>query len=505
MDSLDSLREIKLKEIEELRTKGYNPYPFRFDKKISNKEIKEKYSHLENGQTVEEDNLSVAGRVVAIRYHGKSSFFVIKDSDDKLQIYINQNGVGKEKYGFFKEYLKIGDFVGVKGFPFKSKTGEVTVFAKDFEILSKAIRTMPEKWHGIKDKEIIYKQRYVDMIANDETIKNFKIRFEMIKTIREFLWQKGFVEVETPVLHHLTGGASARPFVTHLNVYDINMYLRIALELYLKRYIVGGFEKVFEIGKCFRNEGISYKHNPEFTMIEIYQAYADYNDMMDLTEEMISYVVRKVLNREKINYQGVEIDFSRPWKRVKMRDFIAEKLGVDILEDPNERLIEVLKMHDSVPEIKERGHLIEKLWDLVEDEVVQPTFLIDHPVEISPLAKRHREDPRVTERFEPIIFGREIGNAFSELNDPVDQLERFLKQQELRDIGDEEAQMLDLDFVRALEYGMPPTGGLGIGIDRLAMFLTDSSSIRDIIPFPTTKPDEEVIKEYENMLNRTKT
>lgn len=501
---MDNLRKIKLREIEEMKNIGYNPYPFRFDKKNSSREIKQKYSHLESGQTVETDELSVAGRVMAIRYHGKSSFFVIKDFEGKLQIYINQNGVGKEKYEFFKEYLKIGDFVGIKGFPFKSRTGEITVFTKDFEILSKAVRTMPEKWHGIKDKETIYKQRYVDMIANDETIRNFRIRFELIKTIREFLWQKGFIEVETPVLHHLTGGASARPFVTHLNVYDINMYLRIALELYLKRYIVGGFEKIFEIGKCFRNEGISYKHNPEFTMIEIYQAYADYNDMMNLTEEMISYVVKKVLNREKVNYQGVEIDFSRPWKRVKMRDFIAEKLGVDILEDSDKKLIEVLEKHDSVPEIKERGHLIEKLWDLVEDEVVQPTFLIDHPIEISPLAKKHREDPRVTERFELIIFGREISNAFSELNDPVDQLERFLKQQKLRDIGDEEAQMLDLDFVRALEYGMPPTGGLGIGIDRLVMFLTDSPSIRDVIPFPTTKPDEDVLDEYEETLDSMK-
>jgi len=501
---LDHLREIKLKEVEEMRSKGYNPYPFKFDKRNSNDEVKQKYSYLENGQTVETDKVSVAGRVMAIRYHGKSSFFVIKDFEDRLQIYINQNGVGKEKYEFFREYLKIGDFVGVKGFPFKSKTGEITVFAQDLEILSKAVRTMPEKWHGIKDKEIIYKQRYVDMIANDGALKIFKTRFELIKTIREFMWSKGFVEVETPVLHHLTGGASARPFVTHLNVYDIDMYLRIALELYLKRYIVGGFEKIFEIGKCFRNEGISYKHNPEFTMIEIYQAFADYNDMMDLTEEMISYVVKKVLNKEKISYQGVEIDFSRPWKRVKMRDFIKEKLGVDIVEDSDEKMIEVLQKYDSVPEIKERGHLIEKLWDLVESEIVQPTFLIDHPVEISPLAKRHREDPRLTERFELIIFGREIANAFSELNDPIDQLERFIKQQELRGIGDEEAQMLDLDFVRALEYGMPPTGGLGIGIDRLAMFLTDSSSIRDIIPFPTTKPDEDIVKEYEEILNTMK-
>jgi len=337
------------------------------------------------------------------------------------------------------------------------------------------------------------------MIANDKTLERFKIRFEIIKLIREFLNSRGFIEVETPILEYVTGGASARPFITHLNVFDIDMYLRIATELYLKRFIVGGFEKVYELGKNFRNEGLSYKHHPEFTSIEIYQAYADYKDMMNLTEELITFIVEKLYGTTKITYQDQEIDFTRPWKRVKMRDFILENLGVDILEDSDEKMMEVLKNHEVDVEIKDRGHLIEKLWDLVEDKILQPTFLLEHPVEISPLAKKHRKDPRVTERFELIIFGREMANAFSELNDPIDQYERFLKQVELREAGDEEAQMMDRDFIRALEYGMPPTGGLGIGIDRLVMLLTDSPTIRDVIAFPLVRqiPFEEEEMESE--------
>ncbi|HBT99639.1 MAG TPA: lysine--tRNA ligase, partial [Thermotoga naphthophila] len=357
----------------------------------------------------------------------------------------------------------------------------------------------PEKWHGIKDKEIIYRQRYLELIVSDEAVERFKKRFKAVRVIREFLNSRGFIEVETPILHYVTGGAEARPFVTHLNVFDIDMYLRIAPELYLKRLIVGGFEKIYEIGKNFRNEGISYKHSPEFTSIEIYQAYADYNDMMDLTEELIVEVVKRTCGTLKISYQGKEIDFTPPWKRVRMRDFLKEKLGVDILEDPDEVLLEKLEEHGIELEIKNRAHLIDKLRDLVEEELVNPTFIIDHPVVISPLAKRHREDPRLTERFELIIFGREIANAFSELNDPVDQYQRFLEQAKMREEGDEEAHMMDLDFVRALEYGMPPTGGLGIGLDRLFMFITDSPTIRDVIPFPIVKPQkfEEEEAEFE--------
>ncbi len=493
---LEEIRKQRLEEIEALREMGINPYPYRYDKELSSAGIREKYdSILKAGEVLENEKVSTAGRVMSIRDHGKSAFFHLKDQDGRIQAYIRKNSVGAEKYELFKKYVNVGDILGIKGFPFKSKTGELTIFVEDFEILSKAIRPLPEKWHGLRDKEVIYRQRYVDMIANDESLNRFKTRYKIIRMIKEFLNDKGFIEVETPTLVYVTGGAEARPFVTHLNVFDIDMYLRIATELYLKRYIVGGFEKVYELGKVFRNEGISYKHSPEFTSLELYWAYADYEDIMNLTEELIEFVVKETFGTTKVNYQGVEIDFSRPFRRVKMRDFIKEKLGVDILEDSDEKMLKVLKENGVDVPIKSRGHLINKLWDLVEEEVVQPTFLLEHPVDISPLAKRHREDPRVTERFELIIYGREIANAFSELNDPVDQYQRFLEQMKLREAGDEEAQMMDRDFVRALEYGMPPTGGLGIGIDRLVMFLTDSQTIRDVIAFPLVNPkslDEEI-------------
>ena len=493
---LEEIKKQRLKEIESLRDMGVNPYPYRYDKELSSAKIKEKYdSALKAGEVLENEKVSTAGRIMSIRDHGKSAFFHLKDQDGRIQAYIRKNSVGSEKYEIFKKFVNVGDIVGIKGFPFKSKTGELTIFVEDFELLSKAIRPLPEKWHGLKDKEVIYRQRYVDMIANDESLNRFKTRYKIIRMIKEFLSDKGFIEVETPTLVYVTGGAEARPFVTHLNVFDIDMYLRIATELYLKRYIVGGFERVYEIGKVFRNEGISYKHSPEFTSLELYWAYADYEDIMNLTEELIEFVVKETFGTTKVNYQGVEIDFSSPFRRIKMRDFIKEKLGVDILEDSDDRMLEVLKKNGVEVPIKSRGHLINKLWDLVEEEVVQPTFLLEHPVEISPLAKRHREDPRVTERFELIIYGREIANAFSELNDPVDQYQRFLEQTKLREAGDEEAQMMDKDFVRALEYGMPPTGGLGIGIDRLVMFLTNSQTIRDVIAFPLVNPkslDEEI-------------
>ncbi|ANQ54284.1 lysyl-tRNA synthetase [Thermosipho sp. 1063] len=485
---LKEFREQRIKEINQLRTEGVNPYPNKFDKTHTSEMIKREFGDLKPGEVEENAFVSTAGRIMSLRKHGKSAFFHIKDFYGRIQAYIRKDIVGDKLYNFFTEYISIGDIVGVKGSVFKSKTGEITILVKEIELLNKPLRPMPEKWHGIKDKELLYRQRYVDMIANDETLNRFRIRFEVIKLIREFLNSKGFIEVETPILEYVTGGASARPFVTHLNVFDIDMYMRIATELYLKRFIVGGFERIYEIGKNFRNEGLSYKHHPEFTSIEVYQAYADYEDMMNLTEELFVFIVERIFGTTKIRYQDIELDFSRPWRRVKMRDFIREHLNVDILEDSTDKMIEVLKAREVEVEIKDRGHIIEKLWDLVEDKVVQPTFLLEHPVEISPLAKKHREDPRVTERFELIIFGREMANAFSELNDPVDQYERFLKQVELREAGDEEAQMMDKDFVRALEYGMPPTGGLGIGIDRLVMLLTNSPTIRDVIAFPLVRP-----------------
>lgn len=478
------IRNQKLQKVGELRRIGVDPYPYRFEKMCSSAQIHEKFGHLKPSEVLENEKISTAGRVMAIRLHGKSCFFTLKDFDGKIQAYIKQDLVGEKAYEFFKKYVDTGDIIGIKGFPFRSKTGELTIFAEQFQLLCKALRPLPEKWHGLKDKETAYRQRYVDMIANEETMERFKIRYKAIAFIRQFLTERGFVEVETPILNFIPGGGAAKPFVTRLEALDCDVYLRIAPELHLKRYIVGGFEKVFEIGKNFRNEGISYKHSPEFTSIEVYQAYADYNDMMELTEQMISQLVLHLFGTYKLTYQGIEIDFTPPWRRIRMHEFIKEKLGVDVLEDSEERLFQYLKDRGFEPELKTRGKMIEKLWDLVEDQVVQPTFLMDHPVEISPLAKRHRNDPRLTERFEPIICGMELGNAFSELNDPQEQLERFLAQAKLLEAGDKEAHRMDLDFIRALEYGMPPTGGLGIGIDRLIMLLTDSSSIRDVIPFP---------------------
>uniref|UniRef100_A0A7V3RE84 Lysine--tRNA ligase n=1 Tax=Mesoaciditoga lauensis TaxID=1495039 RepID=A0A7V3RE84_9BACT len=485
---MDEIRNKKIKEIDEIKKEGINPYPYTFDVKDRISSVIEKFKDLPNGDKDESLTLSIAGRVMAVRYHGKSIFFVVQDSTDQIQCYLNVS-IGENEFSFFKNHVKVGDFVGVTGFPFRSHTGELTIFAAKYQLLSKAVRTLPEKWHGLTDKEKVYRQRYVDMIMSRESFNRFKARYEIIKMVREFMNSEGFTEVETPILQFVTGGATARPFVTHINALDLDMYLKIAHELYLKRYIVGGFDAVYEIGKCFRNEGIDYKHNPEFTMIECYRAYVDYNYMMDLTERLVSHVIEKINGTTKITYQGREVDFTRPWKRVKMREYIKEHLGVDILSDTDDEMVKILKAHDALPEIMERGHYIEKLWDLVEDTVVNPTFLLEHPVEISPLAKKHREDPRVTERFEVIVLGNELANAFSELNDPIDQRERFEAQAALRSSGDKEAQMMDFDFLRAIEYGMPPTGGLGIGIDRLVMFAVNASTIKDIIAFPLVRPE----------------
>ncbi len=481
---LEEVRRQRSDEVRKLRELGIDPYPYKFEKTHSAWDVKVQFDHIKPGEVANDSEVSIAGRIIAIRNHGKSSFFTIRDFSGRIQGYIRSNDVGESTYKLFEDYAKIGDIVGIKGPVFRSKTGELTVLVKKFELLCKSRRPMPEKWHGLKDKEVAYRQRYVDMIANEESFNRFKIRYEAIRFIREFLTKRGFVEVETPILNFIPSGASAKPFITRLDALDCELYLRIAPELYLKRYIVGGFEKVFELGKNFRNEGISYKHSPEFTSIEIYQAYADYYDMMELTETMISELVYHLFGRYTVTYQGVEIDFKPPWRRIRMREFIKSKLGVDILEDSEETLKKVLKDHDVDTSNLSRAKMIEKLWDIVEKEVIQPTFLMDHPVEISPLAKRHREDPKLTERFEPVVFGMELGNAFSELNDPDDQLQRFLDQAKLRAAGDEEAHRMDLDFIRALEYGLPPTGGLGIGIDRLIMLLTDSASIRDVIAFP---------------------
>jgi len=428
------------------------------------------------------------------RGHGKASFVDILDTKGKIQIYIKIDEVGEEKYQEFKEYYDIGDIIGVKGEVFKTHKGEISIKAKEIEMLTKCLRPLPEKWHGLKDVDTRYRKRYLDLIVNPQVRDTFIKRSLIIRSIRKFLDDRGFLEVETPVLSPIAGGAAARPFITHHNALDIDLYLRIATELHLKRLIVGGFDKVYELGRVFRNEGISIKHNPEFTTIEIYQAYADYKDMMDLTEELITTVAKEVLGTLKITYQGQEIDLTPPWQRLTMVEAIKKYVGVDFKNVTS--LDEARKIaKDLGIEVEENwqvGHIINEVFEKkVEDFLVQPTFIMDYPVEVSPLAKRKKDNPQFTERFELVITCRESANAFSELNDPFDQKERFLEQLKERQRGNQEAHMMDEDFIEALEYGMPPTGGLGIGIDRLVMLLTDSYSIRDVLLFPTMRPKDQ--------------
>ena len=421
---------------------------------------------------------------------GKASFCHIQDMQGKIQCYVSLNDLGEEKYKEFKTY-DIGDIIGVTGFVFKTRTEEISIHAKEVVLLCKALRPLPEKFHGLKDTDLRYRQRYVDLIVNPEVKETFLKRTKILKEIRNVLDSKGYLEVDTPILNTIAGGAAARPFVTHHNTLDMDMYLRIANELYLKRLIVGGFDKVYEMGRMFRNEGISIKHNPEFTNIELYSAYEDYHDMMDIAEEIISTVAKNVLGTTKITYQGTDIDLTPSWKRITMIDAIKEVTGIDFNEiETDEEAKEIAKnLKLEYDETMTRGHIINLVFEeKVEETLIQPTFICDYPVEVSPLTKRKVDDKRLTERFELFIGGREYGNAYSELNDPIDQYERFLKQVEARENGDEEANMMDEDFITALEYGMPPTGGLGLGIDRLIMLLTDSASIRDVLLFPTMRP-----------------
>lgn len=428
---------------------------------------------------------------MAKRIMGKASFCHIQDGEGKIQSYVSINELGEESYKQFKED-DIGDIIGITGFVFKTRTGEVSIHAKEVTLLSKSLRPLPEKYHGLKDTDLRYRQRYVDLIVNPEVKDTFLKRIQILREVKNILNEKGYLEVETPILNTIAGGAAARPFITHHNTLDMDMYLRIANELYLKRLIVGGFDKVYEMGRMFRNEGMDIKHNPEFTNIELYSAYEDYNDMMDITEEIISKVALKVLGTTKITYQGTEIDLGTSWKRISMIDSIKEVTGVDFgkIETDEEALKAAKELNVELDELKlTRGEIINQIFEAkVEETLIQPTFIYDYPVEVSPLTKRKPSDPRLTERFEVFIGAREYGNAYSELNDPIDQYERFKKQAEAREAGDEEANMMDDDFINALEYGMPPTGGLGIGIDRLVMLLTDSASIRDVLLFPTMKP-----------------
>lgn len=476
-------------KLSDLKKDGKDPFDvYKVDRTHTSKGIKEGFDALD-GVVV-----TVAGRLMSKRVHGKAGFSDIHDRYGKIQLYIKIDDVGEEKLKEYKSF-DIGDFVSITGFVFKTKTGEVSVHIKDFQLLSKSLKPLPEKWHGLKDPDLRYRQRYVDLIVNENVRDTFMKRINIIKGIKEFLDKRDYLEVETPILSPIAGGAAARPFNTHHNALNIDMYLRIATELYLKRLIVGGFERVYEIGKDFRNEGIDVRHNPEFTMIELYEAYADYNDMMELTENMIAYVAEKVLGTTKVNYQGTELEFAPPWRRITMVDAVKEYAGIDfdkILTADEARILAKEKHVELKKELKDctKGDILNAFFEeYAEEHMIQPTFVMDYPVEISPLTKKKRGNDEYTERFEGFIFGREICNAYSELNDPIVQKERFLQQINERELGDDEAYMMDDDFINSLEIGMPPTGGLGIGIDRIVMFLTDSYSIRDVILFPTMKPN----------------
>ncbi len=483
---LNELLLVRRKKLDELRGRGIDPFGGKFERTHRAREIIDHFAELENSRVV------IAGRIMAKRNMGKATFAHIQDVSGKIQVYIRVNEVGEEQYELFTHF-DIGDIVGVAGKVFKTQKGEISVWADEVRLLSKSLRPLPEKWHGLKDVELRYRQRYVDLIVNPEVKDVFIIRSRIIRAIRNFLDRLGFLEVETPMMHPIPGGAAARPFITHHNTLDMDLYLRIAPELYLKRLLVGGLEQVYEINRNFRNEGISTKHNPEFTMLELYRAYADYDDMMKLTENLVSSVAQEVLGTTKIEYQGQPIDLTPPWTRIPMLEAIKQYTGVDFtqIKDDEQAKAAAKGLDMGVEEGSSRGSIINEVFEeFVEPKLIQPTFITDYPIEISPLAKRKAEDPAYTYRFELFIFAREMANAFSELNDPIDQEERFRKQVEQRAAGDDEAHMMDEDYINALEYGMPPAGGLGIGVDRLVMLLTDSASIRDVLLFPQMKPRE---------------
>ncbi len=485
---LNEVLKIRREKLAALQEEGQNPFAItKFDQTHHTEEIIENYGTFE-GKTV-----TLAGRLMSKRVMGKMSFADLRDGSGKIQLCVKRDEMGEEPYKNYKK-LDIGDIVGVTGEVFTTQKGEISVRTTEIKLLSKSLRPLPEKFHGLTNPDLRYRQRYVDLIMNPEVKRTFQLRSQIMTAIRNYLDARGYMEVETPILNTIAGGAAARPFITHHNTLDLDMYLRIAPELYLKRLIVGGFERVYEMGRLFRNEGMDVKHNPEFTSIEMYQAYADYVDMMDLTEDMIRSVAQEVLGTTTITYQGEEIDLGKPWERITMMDAIQKYTGADFhtveTDTEAEELAKSLGIvFDKDEEPLSKGEIISLVFEeFVEDKLVQPTFITEYPVEISPLAKRFADNPAFTERFEVFITRREFGNAFSELNDPIDQKERFQKQVEKREKGDDEASMMDEDFVNALEYGLPPTGGLGIGIDRLVMLLTDSSSIRDVLLFPTMKP-----------------
>ena len=480
---------VRREKMETFREKGIDPFGHRYEVSHHAGDVHEAYGNIEGEE--EAGDVTIAGRLMAIRGHGKASFATLSDWTGTIQVYFKLDVLGEEKYSQFK-LLDIGDIVGIRGRVFKTRRGELTVKVEDFDILSKSLRPLPEKFHGLKDVDTRYRQRYLDLMVNPDTRDTFRKRSMVIKSIRRFLDERGFLEVETPVLSTIAGGAAARPFITHHNTLDIDLYLRIATELNLKRLVVGGMERVYEMGRVFRNEGMDVRHNPEFTSVEIYQAYADYRDLMDLTAQIARETARTVLDTDKVVYQGVELDFSAP-KRISMNDAVREATGKDFLSCGT--VEEARAMADELQVPYEQRHgiggILNEVFEAkVEEQLIQPVFITGHPTEISPLAKKNPEDPRITDRFEFFAYGRELANGFTELNDPLDQRQRFEEQLLQMKAGYEEAHVMDQDFIRALEYGLPPTGGLGIGVDRLVMLLTDSPSIRDVLLFPTMRPIE---------------
>ena len=485
-NNLNEMLQLRRQKLQDLRDQGKDPFlNENYNVTHKSQDIKDDYDRLEGNE------VSMAGRIMSKRGQGKVSFSDIQDSEGRVQLFIKKDNIGEENYELFKTY-DIGDIIGIVGEVFKTKTEEISIRVSKITLLTKSLQILPEKFHGLKDPDLRYRQRYVDLIMNPEVKENFIKRTKIIKSIRRFLDDRGYLEVETPILTTVAGGAAAKPFLTHHNTLDIEMQLRIANELYLKRLIVGGFDKVYEMGRMFRNEGMSIKHNPEFTSIELYSAYEDYKDMMNITEELISNCAKELYGTTVVEFQGREIDFKAPWKRISMHDLVEEKTGIDfyaLSSDEEARSVAKEKLKLDIKDSMTKGHIVNLAFEeFCEEDLIQPTFVLHHPVEVSPLAKRNAENPHYTNRFEAFANGWELANAFSELNDPIDQKQRFEDQLRQRAAGDDEAHPMDEDFINALEVGLPPTGGLGIGIDRMIMLLTNSPSIRDILFFPTMKP-----------------
>ena len=492
-NEINEQMQVRIDKMHKIEEHGWKPFGYRFLYTHRAADIAAQFDELSEKET----EVKMAGRIMAIRGHGKTCFMDMQDKTGRIQVYVRKDVIGEENYALIK-LMDIGDTVGITGTAFRTHMGELSIKANSVEMLSKSLRPLPEKWHGLKDVETRYRQRYVDLIVNPEVRDTFVKRSQIIRSVREVLDSHDFLEVETPILNTIAGGAAARPFISYHNALDMQVYMRIAPELYLKRLIVGGMDRVYEMGRVFRNEGIDNRHNPEFTSVEIYQAFADYRDMMDLTEEVVVKTAEKVLGTTTINYEGTTIELASPWKRMSMIEAVKEYSGKDFtnVTDLEEARAIAKELNVAVEPSFGIGKIINACFEeYVEDKLIQPTFITGHPKEISPLAKSNPENPELTDRFEAYIYGREICNGFTELNDPIDQKERFLKQVEERANGDEEANMMDEDFVNALEYGLPPTGGLGIGIDRLVMFLTNSSTIRDVLFFPTMKPLGKAVSE----------